>query len=158
MNISKQGMDIAGGGLAAFIAGIVWSFFNLRAGLIVIAVGVTLYILAMVLERRKQAGGTSVALLFKFMSIAGFWGFFVFYVWGLILAAPIVKNVAGMGWFIVGIILSPVTLVVVPWYALIVQGTWYPLLVTYGGIILSFGMIFIASSLVNKMIQDVSEK
>lgn len=54
MDISKQGMDIAGAGVAAFIGGIVWSFFNLRAGLITIAIGIIMYILAMVLEHKQQ--------------------------------------------------------------------------------------------------------
>ncbi|WP_041280591.1 hypothetical protein [Desulfosudis oleivorans] len=65
----------------------------------------------------------------------------VFGLWGLGIEIAIVNHVAGFWGVVIGLFFFPVTFAVVPWYALVVMGTWLPLAVTYGGGIVAFGLL-----------------
>ncbi|MCK4334249.1 hypothetical protein KAX06_05650 [candidate division WOR-3 bacterium] len=54
-------------------------------------------------------------------------------VWGLILTTQIVYPAIGLIGAILSIVLAPVTLLVVPWYAGLILSNWFPLVICYGG-------------------------
>jgi len=56
---------------------------------------------------------------------AGLWGFFI--------ELAIVNQAAGFWGVVIGIFILPVTLFAAPFYALVAQGTWFPLILIYGG-------------------------
>lgn len=56
-----------------------------------------------------------------------------FGIWGLIIVLSIINQAAGFWGVVIGFFIFPVTLVAAPWYALVAWGTWFPLIVVYGG-------------------------
>lgn len=46
----------------------------------------------------------------------------------------VVEGIAGFRGSVVAFVLFPLTLVVVPWYALLAYGSWAPMVICYGGI------------------------
>ena len=65
--------------------------------------------------------------------IIGVIGYVVFGIWGLIIILSIINHAAGFWGVVIGFFILPVTFVAAPWYALVAFGTWFPLLVVYGG-------------------------
>ena len=63
--------------------------------------------------------------------------FFIFGLWGLIFELAIVNQAAGFWGVVIGIFILPVTFVAAPWYAIVEWGNWFPLLIVYGGGIVS---------------------
>ena len=63
----------------------------------------------------------------------GYVAYFVFGIWGFILSLAIINHAVGFWGSLIAFVIFPVTLVFAPWYALIAYGTWYPLIVIYGG-------------------------
>ena len=57
-------------------------------------------------------------------------------IWGLFICFIIVKDVFGPILAFLGLIFFPFILTIAPWYALLVNHDFYPLLIVYGGIIL----------------------
>jgi hypothetical protein len=57
-------------------------------------------------------------------------------IWGLFICFIIVKDVFGPILAFLGLIFFPFILTITPWYALLVNHDFYPLLIVYGGIIL----------------------
>lgn len=76
----------------------------------------------------------SIGGIFKIIAMIGY---FIFGIWGLIISVAIVNYAAGFWGVVIGFFIFPVTLVAAPWYALVEFGTWYPLVVIYGGGIFS---------------------
>jgi hypothetical protein len=83
----------------------------------------------------------------KFVSGLGIICYCIFGLWGLILSLSIVNEAAGFWGFVVAFVLLPVTLAAAPWYALVHWGTWFPLLITYGGFILALVLQSIGGTL-----------
>ena len=71
------------------------------------------------------------------LKILGVISFIIFGLWGLFLEVAIVNEVAGFLGVVLGFMLLPVMFAVVPWYAGVVWGNWLPLMVCYGGGILT---------------------
>ncbi|MFH1597021.1 MAG: hypothetical protein ABIG94_11765 [Pseudomonadota bacterium] len=61
--------------------------------------------------------------------------------WGLIISLKIVNYAAGFWGVIIGFFIFPVTFTAAPWYALVQWGTWFPLILNYGGLITG-GLLF----------------
>jgi len=79
------------------------------------------------------------------LNFTGFALLFVFALWGFVISLGIVNKVAGFWGVVVGLTVAPVTLAAAPWYALVAWGSWYPLLICYGGTVLSGLMLWVAS-------------
>lgn len=77
----------------------------------------------------------------------GFISLFIFGIWGLLIDLSILYEVIGFWGIVIGIFVLPVTLIAAPWYALLAWGTWFPLIITYGGGLISYILIGIGSSL-----------
>ena len=83
---------------------------------------------------------------FKALSVIGI---VAFGLWGTTIETMIVYKVAGLWGVVIGFILLPVTFLAISWYALIAWGNWYPLLVCYGGGIISITLYSIGSAIVS---------
>jgi hypothetical protein len=83
----------------------------------------------------------------KLISGLGTICYVVFGIWGFLLSLSIVHEVVGFWGFVLAFVVFPVTFVAAPWYALFHWGTWFPLLVSYGGFILAVILNAIGSSL-----------
>ena len=65
-------------------------------------------------------------------------------IWAATINLTIVYRALGGGWsggtacFLGMSVFLPITLLFVPWFALLIQGVWFPLMVTYGG-----GIVFL---------------
>ena len=57
-------------------------------------------------------------------------------IWGLFICFTVVKDVFGPIIAFLGLIFFPFILTIAPWYALLANYDFYPLLIVYGGIIL----------------------
>lgn len=71
------------------------------------------------------------------LKILGVISLIIFGLWGLILLVAIVNEVAGFLGVVIGFMLLPVMFVAAPWYAVVAWGNWLPLIVCYGGGILT---------------------
>jgi hypothetical protein len=74
----------------------------------------------------------------------------VFGLWGFLVELAIIFDVLGPVGVIAGLILFPITFFVAPWYALFVDGSWFPLVLVYGGgipgrIIMTIGQSILGS-------------
>ena len=67
--------------------------------------------------------------------------------WGLFLSIAIVSKALGTIGVIIGIFLFPVLIGFAPWYALLANGDWLPLIVCYGGMIPGGILMLIGSKL-----------
>jgi len=76
-------------------------------------------------------------LLGSLFKILGVISGIVFGLWGLIVLVGVVNEVAGFFGVVVGFMLFPVMFVVAPFYALVAWGNWLPLIIVYGGGILT---------------------
>lgn len=54
-------------------------------------------------------------------------------VWSLTLAVPIARALVGLPGAIAAVVLFPLTLLLAPWYAGVVEGSWRLLAVAWGG-------------------------
>lgn len=72
----------------------------------------------------------------------------VFGGWSMLLATRLVSELAGVWAAIVAIILFPLTLIIVPWYAVVTRGDWTPVAVGYGGIFLAILLLGTGSAVV----------
>lgn len=54
-------------------------------------------------------------------------------VWGLVLDLRVLHVLGGAVAVLLGLVLFPITFILVPWYAALVQADWYPLAVSLGG-------------------------
>ena len=61
----------------------------------------------------------------------------VFGIWGFFLSLAIVHQSVGFWGFVIAFLALPITFVAAPWYALFHYGTWFPLMVNYGGLVLA---------------------
>lgn len=68
-----------------------------------------------------------------------------FGIWGFIIDLAIVNQVAGFWGLVIAFAIAPVTFVAAPFYALVAWGTWFPLLVCYGGGFLATALVGIGS-------------
>lgn len=68
------------------------------------------------------------------MGIGGIGGCSVCTIWGLILSLIIVARLTGLLGLMIGFVLFPVALLVVPWYAGFALHDWFPLIMSYGGL------------------------
>jgi hypothetical protein len=83
----------------------------------------------------------------RLFSVLGIVCYFFFGIWGFILALAIVYAAVGFWGFVIAFLLFPVTLIAAPWYALFHYGTWFPLVISYGGPIVAGILHSIGSSL-----------
>ncbi len=74
----------------------------------------------------------SLSGLFK---VLGYIAFAVFGLWGVIIDFQIVSLVFGSQAAFISLIILPITFLVVPLYALLEWGYWFPLLIGYGGMV-----------------------
>lgn len=81
----------------------------------------------------------------RVFNVAGIILLLVFGFWGLVVSEGIVNKVAGFWGVVIGLTVAPVTLAAAPWYALVAWGSWSPLLICYGGTILSGLLVWAAS-------------
>ena len=65
-------------------------------------------------------------------------------IWGLFICFTVVKDVFGPIIAFLGLIFFPFILTIAPWYALLANHDFYPLLIVYGGIILGTSCFRIA--------------
>lgn len=65
----------------------------------------------------------------------------LFGIWGFIIEISILNSVLGFWGVILCFLFLPVALVAVPWYALVALKILYPLLIVYGGTLLSLIII-----------------
>ena len=68
-------------------------------------------------------------------------------IWGLVLSLDIITDVIGFWGMLVAIILAPITFFVVPLYAGIALGIWFPVLLNYGGGLLAILLMAVGSRL-----------
>jgi hypothetical protein len=61
----------------------------------------------------------------------------IFGLWSFIIDLTIVNQMTGTWGFIIAFILFPITFLAAPWYALVARGNWFPLVIGYGGGIIS---------------------
>ena len=83
----------------------------------------------------------------QILTISGAICYWVFGLLGVIVSLGIVSQVTGFWGFVLAFVFFPVTFVAAPWYALFHWGTWTPVLITYGGILLSWALRFIGGML-----------
>ena len=91
-------------------------------------------------EMRRWAG--------RIATILGRVSYFVFGILGFIISLAIVSQLTGFWGFVIAFALFPVTFVAAPWYALFHWGTWIPLAINYGGLILA-GVLGVIGDLLN---------
>jgi hypothetical protein len=68
-------------------------------------------------------------------------------IWGLVLSLDIITDVIGFWGMIAAIILAPITFFVVPIYAGIELGIWFPVVLNYGGCLLAILLMAVGSRL-----------
>lgn len=78
------------------------------------------------------------------MRIAGYSAFGVTSLSGLMLGLSIAYASAGVLGMLVASALFPMTVALAPWYALVESSDWMPMLVVYGGAILSVLLVRLA--------------
>ncbi len=99
-----------------------------------------------IVEEEEPSGKKSVQeTLHTIFATLGYILYFIFGIWSFLVNLSIANEILGFWGVLLGFTLFPVLLVVMPWYALVAWGNWFPLAVTYGGLILAFALNFIAS-------------
>jgi hypothetical protein len=68
-------------------------------------------------------------------------------IWGLVLSLDIITDVIGFWGMIAAIILAPITFFVVPIYAGLALGIWFPVVLNYGGCLLAILLMAVGSRL-----------
>jgi hypothetical protein len=59
-------------------------------------------------------------------------------IWGFILSLQILNYVGGFALIVIGFIFIPITYTVAPWYAVVEFNNFFPLIISYGGLILGY--------------------
>ncbi len=82
---------------------------------------------------------------------------------GLYLDVVFVGGLVGFWWSVAAFALFPLTLVVVPWYALLAHGSWPPMVMCYGGmtggaLVLAAGMWMKTGACVVTMVSSPAGK
>ncbi|MCD6460469.1 hypothetical protein J7L67_07365 [bacterium] len=82
-----------------------------------------------------------------FLLIIGFIVFIISVMWTLKISFYFLRLNIGLPWSIASFLCAPLLIILVPWYLLLVQGQWSPILISYGGwfiayIIISAGRAF----------------
>jgi hypothetical protein len=62
-------------------------------------------------------------------------------IWGLSFALPVARELGGSWATIATVAFFPVTLILTPWYFVIVKGAWTPTVVIYGGAVMALVLI-----------------
>ena len=73
----------------------------------------------------------------RFLIFIGNAGFYITAIWGLILELAILHNLAGFWGLFLGIVLFPITMLAVPWYAVFALGDWLPFILIYVGAVVT---------------------
>jgi hypothetical protein len=81
------------------------------------------------------------------LKVLGYIIFAIFGLWSFIIDLTIVYQAAGFWGFVIAFVLFPITFAVAPWYALIIQGNWFPLVIGYGGGIVAVILFYIGSAI-----------
>ena len=74
----------------------------------------------------------------RLLTMLGWIVFIAAGIWGFVLCLGIVHELLGIIGVIVGLFLFPALVGLAPWAALLLWGVWTPLIVVYGGGILSY--------------------
>ncbi|HOE15937.1 MAG TPA: hypothetical protein PLX02_01240 [Syntrophorhabdaceae bacterium] len=69
--------------------------------------------------------------------------------WGLYIDLVVVNEVAGFWGIVIGLTILPMTFLAVPVYVLIKWGSWFPLLLNYGGLVVG-GILYAIGSWIKK--------
>ena len=72
--------------------------------------------------------------IFKFL---GFFSYIIFGLWGFIVEITFIYSMWGILGALIGIVLFPAILTLVPFYILIIYGNWNLILIIYGGAVLA---------------------
>jgi len=88
-----------------------------------------------------------VAAFGKVVNGVGALLFVVTGIWGLVLSLDIITDVIGFWGMIAAIILAPITFFVVPLYAGIGLGIWFPVLLNYGGCLVAILLMALGTRL-----------
>lgn len=97
-------------------------------------------LVAIVNLSKRGAGKSSIKtrrLLSKIIRVATVGVWIVSGILSVIIDLMIVNEEWGFLGVVAAFVLAPVTLMAAPWYALVEYGTWTPLLISYGGVILA---------------------
>lgn len=86
----------------------------------------------------------SIGTIFK---VLGGIVFAIFGLWAFFLDLTIIGQAAGFWGFVIGFFVAPITFVAAPWYAGLVLGNWFPLLIGYGGGIVALIFFGIGSAI-----------
>ncbi len=81
------------------------------------------------------------------LKVLGYIIFAIFGLWSFIIDLTIVYQAAGFWGFIIAFTVFPITFVAAPWYALFIQGNWFPLVIGYGGGIVAAILFYIGSAI-----------
>lgn len=63
------------------------------------------------------------------------------------ISVSVVYETVGLLGTIFAFFLAPIVFALVPWYFLFSQGSWFPLIITYGTIPLAFSLFYLAESI-----------
>jgi hypothetical protein len=85
----------------------------------------------------------------NFLKVLAFVIYAVCGVWRMILSVPIIYQIGGVILVILGFFIFPITLLIAPWYEVIVNHHWFLFLLTYGPWPLG-GALFAISEILEK--------
>jgi len=71
------------------------------------------------------------ASLGRALKAFGLLGFALAFVWGLALCIAVIAEIAGFAGAVLGLLLAPLSFILVPWYAGLALGDWTPFLLNY---------------------------
>jgi hypothetical protein len=77
----------------------------------------------------------------------GWIAFVVVTLWGLFLCIGIIANAAGFWGIVTALLLAPITFLVAPLYSGFVLDDWFPLILNYGGGLVSMVLIGIGDTM-----------
>lgn len=79
------------------------------------------------------------------LGMAAYW---IFGIIGSILSLAVVEAAAGFWGFVIAFVVFPVTFTAAPWYALVKWGNPWPLVFSYGGIIVAWIFVSVGTGVI----------
>lgn len=81
----------------------------------------------------------------RFLGKACFW---LFGLVGFLISLSIVQTAAGFWGFVIAFAVAPIAFAAAPWYALVAHGNFSPLMINYGGSLVSVLLFWTGSAIV----------
>lgn len=94
----------------------------------------------------------------RFFQVVGSACLLVGSIGGLILSLAVVVAAAGFWGIVLAFVLTPLTMVVAPWYALFAWGNLIPLVVSYGGLFSGYLLLFLGEKVIESKKVERSEE